>query len=30
MNRYELILYWSVEDGAFVVEVPELSGCMAH
>ena len=28
--RYEIILYWSKEDEAFVVEVPELPGCMAH
>ena len=27
--RYELIIYWSEEDGAFIVEVPELPGCMA-
>ena len=27
--RYELIIYWSRADGSFVVEVPELSGCMA-
>jgi len=27
--RYELIIYWSKEDQAFVVEVPELPGCMA-
>ncbi|GAB4367133.1 MAG: type II toxin-antitoxin system HicB family antitoxin [Methylohalobius sp. ZOD2] len=27
--KYELIIYWSDEDGAFVVEVPELPGCMA-
>ena len=27
--KYELIVYWSDEDGAFVVEVPELPGCMA-
>ncbi|WP_163558120.1 type II toxin-antitoxin system HicB family antitoxin [Halomonas sp. NO4] len=27
--RYELIIYWSDEDGSFVVEVPELPGCMA-
>lgn len=26
--RYELIIYWSEEDQAFIVEVPELSGCM--
>jgi predicted RNase H-like HicB family nuclease len=30
MNKYELILYWSNEDKAYVVEVPELPGCMAH
>ena len=29
MSKYELIIYWSNEDGAFVVEVPELPGCMA-
>ena len=27
--RYEMIIYWSQEDGAFIVEVPELPGCMA-
>ncbi len=27
--RYELIIYWSRADGCFVVEVPELAGCMA-
>lgn len=27
--RYELIVYWSTEDDAFIVEVPELPGCMA-
>jgi predicted RNase H-like HicB family nuclease len=27
--RYEIIIYWSAEDQAFVAEVPELSGCMA-
>lgn len=27
--RYELIVYWSNEDHAFIVEVPELPGCMA-
>ena len=27
--RYEMIIYWSNEDEAFVVEVPELPGCMA-
>jgi predicted RNase H-like HicB family nuclease len=29
MIRYELIIYWSDEDNAFIVEVPELTGCMA-
>jgi predicted RNase H-like HicB family nuclease len=27
--RYEMIIFWSEVDNAFVVEVPELSGCMA-
>ncbi len=30
MYRYEVIIYWSTEDDAFVAEVPELPGCMAH
>jgi len=30
MNKYEVIIYWSEEDGAFVAEVPELPGCAAH
>ena len=29
MIKYEIIIYWSEEDGAFIVEVPELMGCMA-
>jgi predicted RNase H-like HicB family nuclease len=29
MIKYEVILYWSEEDGAFIAEVPELPGCMA-
>jgi len=29
MNKYEMIIYWSEEDQSFVVEVPELPGCMA-
>ena len=29
MNRYEMIIYWSDEDQSFIVEVPELPGCMA-
>lgn len=27
--KYELIIYWSEEDNCFLVEVPELPGCMA-
>jgi predicted RNase H-like HicB family nuclease len=27
--KYELIIYWSVQDDSFIVEVPELAGCMA-
>lgn len=27
--KYELIVYWSEDDQAFLVEVPELPGCMA-
>lgn len=27
--RYEIILYWSEEDRAFIAEVPELPGCAA-
>ncbi len=30
MNKYEVIIYWSQEDEAFVAEVPELPGCAAH
>ena len=30
MQMYEIILYWSNEDAAFIAEVPELPGCMAH
>jgi predicted RNase H-like HicB family nuclease len=29
-NNYEMIIWWSAEDNAFVVDVPELPGCMAH
>ncbi len=28
-SNYEIILYWSQEDQAFIAEVPELSGCAA-
>lgn len=27
--RYEVIIYWSIEDEAFMAEMPELAGCMA-
>ncbi len=30
MHKYEIILYWSNEDKAFVAEVPQLTGCAAH
>lgn len=30
MYKYEIIIYWSREDEAFIAEVPELPGCMAH
>jgi predicted RNase H-like HicB family nuclease len=29
MNKYEIIIYWSETDNAFLAEVPELAGCMA-
>ena len=29
MTRYEIILYWSNEDDAFIAEVPELAGCVS-
>lgn len=28
--KYGIVIYWSDEDQAFVAEVSELSGCMAH
>jgi predicted RNase H-like HicB family nuclease len=28
-HKYEVIIYWSDEDEAFIAEVPELSGCIA-
>jgi predicted RNase H-like HicB family nuclease len=28
-HRYELIVYWSDEDNAFISIVPELPGCAA-
>ena len=27
--KYEIILYWSEADDAFIAEIPELPGCMA-
>lgn len=30
MEKYEVIIYWSKDDDAFIAEVPELPGCMAH
>ncbi len=29
MSKYEMVIYWSDPDDAFIVEVPELPGCMA-
>jgi len=28
-SKYEIIIYWSADDDAFLAEVPELPGCMA-
>ena len=28
-HKYEIIIYWSEEDEAFIAEVPELAGCAA-
>jgi predicted RNase H-like HicB family nuclease len=28
-SKYEIIIFWSEDDNAFVAEVPELPGCMA-
>ena len=30
LHKYELIVTWSAQDSVFVVDVPELPGCMAH
>lgn len=29
MYKYEVVIFWSEEDGSFLAEVPELPGCMA-
>lgn len=29
MSKYEIVIYWSDENQAFIAEVPELAGCMA-
>ena len=29
-NSYEMIIWWSTDDKAYLVDVPELPGCMAH
>ncbi len=29
MSKYEIIIYWSEDDQAFIAQVPELAGCMA-
>ncbi|MBE7178851.1 MAG: type II toxin-antitoxin system HicB family antitoxin [Mucilaginibacter polytrichastri] len=28
-SKYEIIIYWSENDQAFIAEAPELAGCMA-
>ena len=30
MHKYEVVIYWSKEDGVFVAEAPELPGCLTH
>jgi predicted RNase H-like HicB family nuclease len=30
MGKYEVIIYWSDDDQAFIAEIPELPGCLAH
>jgi predicted RNase H-like HicB family nuclease len=29
VTKYEIIIYWSESDNAYIAEVPELAGCMA-
>ena len=30
MSNYEIIIYWSQDDAAYIAEVPELPGCISH
>jgi predicted RNase H-like HicB family nuclease len=30
MFKYEIIIYWDNQDSAFIANVPELPGCLAH
>ena len=30
MSKYEIIIFWSEADEAFIAEMPELKGCIAH
>ena len=30
MSKYEIIIFWSKTDQAFIAEMPELAGCIAH
>ena len=30
MHKYEVVIYWSDDDGVFIAEAPELPGCAAH
>ncbi len=30
MQKYEIIIFWSNRDNAFIAEIPELPGCSAH
>ncbi len=30
MGKYEIIISWSEDDAAYVADIPELPGCMAH
>ena len=29
-HKYEIIIWWSIEDDSYIAEVPELPGCNAH